>query len=233
MKHLKPYDKMNEGYFPYKYEITNEEVEKIYEYFYKWVFPQDKIKLMKEVIHKSIIYCDFLDFYDRVMNLERFNITPYLGVVYSGLGTFGGTLQEMQRSILNNETEYKNYKNKHIIRSSFETIYPSMSFGKIEHGYPYYEYKLTLMVEDEVEINGRLFKKDEITKIITSDYYQSDRSTITRYLAAIIESWARQLDLNLDVSVRNHGPAWRSNCKSCGSFEIRLIDLDFDPPKFE
>lgn len=233
MKHLKPYNKINEGYFPYKYEITNDEVEKIYQYFYKWVYPQDKIKLMNECILESIEWTDFLTFYGKEYNPQRFKLVPYLGVVYSGLGTFSGTLQEMQRSILNNEHEYKNYQNKHIIKDSFNTIYQD-HFDKTKHGFPFYEYKLDLICQDDIQIDDKLFKKAEIVKLLSTDYFIQDKFILTGYIRRIIESWAKHMDMNVKVFVKHYGKSWRGNFLEVAfSFEVAIIDLDFVPPPFE
>ena len=48
-------------------KLTDEEVDKIYHYFYTYVFPQERIKLMEEILKESITYSDFLEFYDKVV----------------------------------------------------------------------------------------------------------------------------------------------------------------------
>lgn len=234
IKNIKQYQKLFEGHFPYQHELTNEEVDKIYHYFYTYVFPQERIKLMEEILKESIIYSDFLEFYDKVNRPDRFQLRPSLGAAYSSLTGLTSIYSEMQRSILNNEPEFHHYQNKHIIKSGFEYIYYQRSFGENKHGYPYYEYRVALMVQTDMESEKENMSIAKLKKILGSDSYYSDRFIITDHLAQIIKRFAKHMDVETKVSVQNYGKEWRGTSgENCFSFEIRIYDLDFQAPPFE
>lgn len=221
MKYLKVF----EDFFPYKHEMTDEEFQKVWEYFCFYVFPGDRVDLMNQIIIDSINEVDFLDFSEKLKGRDfdnyKVNLRPYFGLRnYKSGGTYMGLSYQFQREVNNKSYNIENCKGwKHLFKQAMNWIQYRNSFGEVIHGLPYYEYDFDLTLVDKWE-NKSIEELDIILK-------RSQWSEITKHLSKIVESMGLYNDINLSCSVKvHHGYTLTPRSHK---FEIRLVDLDFEP----
>jgi hypothetical protein len=213
MKYLKIF----EDFFPYKHEMTDEEFQMVWQYFCFYVFPEERVTLINQIILDSIREINFLEFSEKIKGRD-FTLRPYFGLKYSKeSGTYMGLSYEFQREVNNKTYNIESCKGwDHVFKDAMNLIQPKR---EMEHGLPYYEYGFHLTLVDKWE-NKSIEELDIILK-------RNQWSEITKHLSKIIESMGLYNDINLSCSVKvHHGYTLipRSH-----KFEVRLVDLDFEP----
>jgi hypothetical protein len=215
------YLKLFEDFFPYNHKMTNQEFQKVWDYFCFYVFPKERIEVMNQVILDTIEYTEFLDFTDRLKGREV-RLRPYFGLKYSKTsGTYKGLSYEFEREVNDGTYNIETCKGwSHLFKDAYNIIQPHSSFGKMQHGIPYYQYDFNLSVVEPWD--GET--KEEIQKKLRHGGSWND---ITRYISQVAKRFALHHNLDLSISVQNHG-AWVFD-KNSYKFEIRLEDFDFEP----
>lgn len=226
MKYLKNF---NENIFPYKHEITNDEFEKVFNYFCFDVFKKERRDKINKILAESIQYTEFLETKQRhiqnnmTLDEEAEEYKPYYGVA-SSLSSFGGLSYDFQKTV-NDETYDMNVCKSwaHCFKDQINDISWRNSFGKMKHGYPYYGYSLNLIVTDS-------WNDKSIDNINILIKHNDQYNIITSYLKKCIIAVANTYNIDLDVSVVSYGDRHDRNTGSF-LFKILLIDLDFEPKR--
>lgn len=221
MKHLKLF----EDFFPYRHEMSYEEFQKVWNYFCFYVFPKEKINIMNRIIKDSIEYVEFLDFTDKLKG-RNFRLYPYFGIKYSKTsGTYMGLSYEFQREVNNETYNLENCKGwNHIFKDAMNQIQWKNSFGRNEHGVPYYQYSFNLSVVEPWE--GK--SVEDMQKMLDKDLLGQSWNEITRYISSIMETFAKHYDVDLKIFTKTYGNRGVFD-KNSYKFEIRLEDFDFEP----
>jgi len=237
MKWIKKYKHLNSlnesGYYPYHHKLSDTEIEKTYKYFFYHVFPQERYKLMNEIIKESIEYTDFIDFYNKVNHPDQFVIRPQLLINYAN--SFASMTNMFKVEVFDNNPNYQNVARNgwaHILKDNFNNLYTNndVSTGKERHGYPCYEYRLQLTITDHWTEDG---KRTPMKELINSFMESTDdviKTKITKLIRDNIKLFAKHMDVDVNLFISKRGP--NHFRKNCYEFEIRLIDLDFTPPPF-
>jgi hypothetical protein len=217
MKYLKIY----EDFFPYKHNMTDEEFQKVWNYFCHHVFAKERIELMNQVILDTIEYTEFLEFSDNLKG-RGLRLNPYFGLKYSKTsGTYMGLSHEFQREVNNRTYNIETCKGwDHVFKDAFNIIHPHARFGEVTHGIPYYQYNFNLSVIDPWE--GK--SVEELQKMLDGQSWND----ITRYISQIAKGFALHHNLDLSISVKTYGNRGVFE-KNSYKFEIRLEDFDFEP----
>lgn len=223
------YLKLFEDFFPYNHKMTDEEFQKVWDYFCFYVFPKERVELMNQVILDTIEYTEFLDFTDRLKGRDV-SLSPYLGLKYSKTsGTYMGLSYEFQREVNDGTSNIETCKGwDHLFKDAMNYIqWRDKSFGKRgekEHGIPYYQYSFNLSVVEPWD--GKT--KEEIQKMLDRDLLGQSWNDITRYISQVAKRFASHHDLDLSISVKTYGNRGVFD-KNSYKFEIRLEDFDFEP----
>ena len=222
--------KFNEDRFPHGYELTDDEFRQAWDYFCFDVFNKKRRTLFNKIIADAIEYIDFIEpkghkftSTEWEFNLAQ-SLNPYYGIAIS-LGSFSGMSYEFQKTV-NDDTYLMSTCAgwRHLFKSAIDDIGWRNSFGKKEHGYPYYQYSLNLAVVDGWD--G--MSKEEVLKLIKTPFWGiKSGEGIPQYLKKVIELVAESYNVDLNISVQSYTD--RCDDKRGCPFEIRLIDLDFVP----
>lgn len=243
MKYIKKYNQLNSlnesGYYPYHYKLSDAEIEKTYKYFFYHVFPQERYKLMNEIIKESIEYTDFMNFYNKLYYPDQFVMRPLLMIYYAN--SFASLTSLFQVDVFNNQPNYQDVNRHgwaHVLKDDFNNLYTNNDVftGKERHGYPCYEYKLGLTITDNWTIDDKKIKMEDIIKSLNGvnslglSYQNPIKIQIIKFLQETIKRFAKHMDVELSIFLSLRGPNHLR--KNCFEFEVRLIDLDFTPPPF-
>jgi hypothetical protein len=209
--------------------MTDEEFQKVWDYFCFYVFPKEKINIMNQIIKDSIEYVEFLDFTDKLKG-RNFHLHPYFGIKYSKTcGTYMGLSYEFQREVNNETYNIENCKGwDHLFKDAINQIqWKDKSFakkGEKEHGVPYYQYSFNLSVVEPWEDKS----VEDMQKMLDRDLLGQNWNEITRYISGIMERFAKHYDMELKIYTKTYGNRGSFD-KNSYKFEIRLEDFDFEP----
>lgn len=218
------YLKLFEDFFPYNHKMTDEEFQKVWDYFCFYVFPKERIELMNQVILDTIEYTEFLEFSDNLKGRD-FKLRPYFGVKYSKTsGTYMGLSYEFQREVNNGTFNIETCKGwDHVFKDAFNRIQKRKSFGEVTHGIPYYQYNFNLSVIEPWE--GK--SVEELQKMLDKDLLGQSCNDITRYISQLAKRFAHH-NLDSSIYVKTYGNRGVFDNNSY-KFEIRIEDFDFEP----
>ena len=221
MNHIKLFEEL----FPYRHKLTDEEFQKVWDYFCNHVFPKERVEIMNKIILDTIQEVEFLDFTDNIVG-GNVRLYPYFGLKGSKeSGSYTGLSYDFQKEINNGTYNLQTCKGwDHLFRDAFNTIQPHSSFGKIEHGIPYYEYDFNLGIVDSWDNKS----VDDMKKMLDKDLLGDSWNDITKYITMTAKRFAVYYNLDLSISTKTYGNrgVFRKNSYK---FEIRIEDFDFEP----
>ena len=212
MKYIKPYYSINESTF------SNDDFEKIFDYFANEVFiKKDEYSL---IIEDSLISLGFIEILKPRLGTNKLVDNPYYGVI-KGNGSTGLSYEFMR--IMNDGTKDINVVKgwNHAWYSAYYSyLMPRSSFGKIEHGYPYYEYKVDIKIVDDF----LKYSIKDVEKLLQRTYTGYD---ITKYISNQIKRMGSTFNPKMDIDVRVRCYDKRSD--DFYTLEIWIIDKEYVP----
>lgn len=194
-------------------EFSDEDFQKVFDYFANEVFTKkDQLNI---IIEDSIKMLGFIELFKNKFTHKSSVDNPYYGVI-KNCGSTGLSYEFM--NTINNGT-----KNIELVKgwkhAWYGAYYDYLLNGRDDkHGYPYYEYKINVIV-----IDGFLnYSKEEVERNLNWDRYK-----ITRYLSRQIERMAIIHDPKMNVEARVK--CYDKNYNDYFTFEITITDKDYNP----
>lgn len=212
------YIKLFEDFFPWQHKMTDEEYQKVWNYLCYYVFPNEKVELINQVVVEGVLETEFLDFQQKINNpnykpLPKFQIVNEVGSSITGLSS------EFQRE-LNNQTY--NSQNCEGWKHLFVDVMNSLQSKRTRY-YPSYQYDFNLMVVD----NWKGYTKGQLRNMLNGEKWASSNE-ITEHLKESLYRYSKHFDLDLKINVNTWGTRGVIGLNTY-VFEVRLTDLDFEP----
>lgn len=213
MKHLKSlHQLLLEGKFE-----SEEEFKKMFFYLADEVFTEEKRETFSNIVEKAF-NLGFLE-------LVKPTHSPGPPQAYYGVRRGGGLCglsYEFARVLNDKSYDFEVVKGwNHLFFDIKDYLIDRSSFGKISHGYPYYEYKVEAKVKD-----GYLdWTKEDIIKLLSREYDW----TIPKVISDEIKRLARIEGIEIEVSTKSYGSRYSFRDPEQFTIQITITDKTFKP----